>query len=195
MNQALPKKILDDHLKPYVDDGYVFDDKRFEFVNRWTYILMQLTEAKNFLELANKSSEYEDESTMNQIYLHQALFRSFVISYAKCFSTSGQGRLSLNKKDIYKNQPDNLTVHERVIDIRNKFVAHSDDSGVDVAVLGVKEMENKILIKHTYTLAQINDEYDSFSKLITTAEDTVISKVNKALDAIQKTEGKPVSFK
>ena len=195
MNQVLPKEILDEHLKAYIDDGYVFDDKRFEFVNRWTYILMQLTEAKNFLELANKSTEYESESTMNEIYLHQALFRSFVISYAKCFSTSGQGRLSLNKKDIYKNQPDNLTVHERVIDIRNKFVAHSDDSGVDIAVLGVKEMESKILIKHTYSLAQIINEYDSFSELIKSAEETVILKINKALDGIQKKEGKTVSFK
>lgn len=56
MNQVLPKEILDEHLKAYIDDGYVFDDKRFEFVNRWTYILMQLTEAKNFLELANKKA-------------------------------------------------------------------------------------------------------------------------------------------
>jgi len=194
MNQELSQEALK-NLKVYTDDGYVFDDKRFEFVNRWTYIFIQLKEAESFLELAINNNKDKTELSLENMYLEQALFRSFVITYAKCFSSSGQGRLTLDKKDIFKNKPDILTTHVKIIEVRNKFVAHSDESGIDIAVLGVKETKSKILIKHTYTISQSSDEYDLFLKVIKVALEAVIAKSNKALDSIQKREGKAVDFK
>ena len=95
---------ISDHVKfnlnSLVNDGYHFNDVRFKYVNQWTYLLMQLTEAKKSLELLKNSENGE----LDSVYLKQALFRSYVISYAKSFSSSGKGRITLNKKEIFKEQ-------------------------------------------------------------------------------------------
>lgn len=187
---------ISDHVKfnlnSLVNDGYHFNDVRFKYVNQWTYLLMQLTEAKKSLELL-KNNENED---LDSVYLNQALFRSYVISYAKSFSSSGKGRITLNKKEIFKEQKEKLATHEEVMDIRNKFAAHNDLSDRHVAVVAVKEEEDVIFFKHTYsfTLGITDTEYDAFKDLIEFVEKSVIMKLNKALDRIQESEGKLVTF-
>ncbi len=100
--------------------------------------------------------------------MKQALFRSYVISYAKRLSSSGKGRVSLNKKEIFKEQKEKLSTHKEVMDIRNKFVAHNDLSDRHVAVVAVKEEEDVIFFKITYSFALwITDtEYYAFKDLI-----------------------------
>ena len=47
---------ISDHVKfnlnSLVNDGYQFNDVRFKYVNQWTYLLMQLTEAKKISRIA-----------------------------------------------------------------------------------------------------------------------------------------------
>ena len=187
---------ISDHVKfnlnSLVNDGYHFNDVRFKYVNQWTYLLMQLTESKKSLELL-KNNKDED---LDSIYLKQALFRSYVISYAKNFSSSGKGRITLDKKEIFKEQKERLATHEEVMDIRNKFVAHNDFSDRDIAVLAVKEEEDVIFIKHTYSVTSgvTDTEYDAYKDLVEFVESSVIRKLNKALDSIQESEGKLVTF-
>jgi hypothetical protein len=180
------------NLDGLVNDGYHFNDVRFKSVNQWTYLLMQLTEAKKSLELL-KNQENED---LDSVYLKQALFRSYVISYAKNFSSGGKGRVTLNKKEIFKGQNEKLIIHEEVINIRNKFVAHNDSSDRHLAVLAVKEEEDVIFYKHTYSFTSglTETEFDAYKELIEFVENSVITKINKALDRIQESEGKLVTF-
>ncbi len=53
-----------------------------------------------------------------------------------------------------------------------------------------------IFFKHTYsfTLGITDTEYDAFKDLIEFVEKSVIMKLNKALDRIQESEGKLVTF-
>ena len=54
------------------------------------------------------------------------LYKAFLITYGKCFATGVARGLTLNAKDVFKNQEKLLSAHRHLINARNKFVAHSD---------------------------------------------------------------------
>ena len=54
------------------------------------------------------------------------VYKSFVVTYGKCFASGATRGLSLQAKDIFKKQPELLTRHLCLIKTRNKYIAHSD---------------------------------------------------------------------
>ncbi len=68
------------------------------------------------------SSDNIDLSGRNK----QAQFYSLVVSYGKCFASSGKNRISLDSKQIFSKEPSKLELHKELQDLRNKLVAHSD---------------------------------------------------------------------
>jgi hypothetical protein len=54
------------------------------------------------------------------------VYKSFVVTYGKCFASAATRGLSLQAKDIFKQQPELLSQHHCLIKTRNKYIAHSD---------------------------------------------------------------------
>lgn len=182
------------HLEPYIQEGYIFDDQRFNYLKSWVYLLMQLHDAKLSLDLAEKSENYENKGTINEVIMQQSFFRNSIINYAKCFSSSGKGRTSLDKNKVYKAEPELLATHEEIMNIRNKFSAHNDGSGIDDANIAVKEDNKKILIKPLYTVSNPLGEYEKYRKTFEYCESHITTSINHALDRIQESTGKFVLF-
>lgn len=63
----------------------------------------------------------------NDHVIDGALYKAFVITYAKCFVSGKERGLSLTAKDTFSDLPKELmAIHESLMDTRHKFVAHSD---------------------------------------------------------------------
>lgn len=115
-------------------DGYIVDP-RFELINRWTFLMMQVSEAKEFLQLAETTHMIHPQSTMAEVLTQQALFRGFILSYAKCFMTNGKGPASLDPAKVFEGAANCLPIHESILHYRHKFAAHGDESGLEEAVI------------------------------------------------------------
>ncbi|HCG9711306.1 TPA: hypothetical protein NKA25_001176 [Vibrio parahaemolyticus] len=56
------------------------------------------------------------------------LYKAFVITYGKCFAGGEERGISLSAKKVFKNDKEMLQKHRQIIELRNKYVAHSDSS-------------------------------------------------------------------
>ena len=179
-----------EHLSPYIKEGYVVDESRFTQIRAWNFLLIQLHDAKLSLELAKQSEKYEEKGSIPEIVLQQSLFRNSIINYAKCFSSVGKGRISLDKKSVYKGNPELLSTHQEVMNIRNKFSAHNDDAGIDIAHTLTREEGNRFILKHLYSIANPIGDYEQYMRLYEYCETHVIKSLNRALDNISRSPSK-----
>ncbi len=154
--------------------------------------MMQVTEAKEFLRLAETTHMVHAQSTMAEILTQQALFRGFVLSYSKCFTSSGKGRASLDASKVFKTVPKCLPIHERILLFRHKFAAHGDESGLEEALIAVREDTDHFMIQHLYSIANPLNEYAGFRETLDVLESYVVDGVNKNLNRLQQELGKPV---
>lgn len=170
-------------------------DSRFCELNRWTYLMMQVFEARTFLELSETTHQVHPQSSLSEILTQQALFRSFLLAYGKSFVASCKGRSSLDSKNVYAGSKAELDTHDRLLELRHKFAAHSDVSGLDEAVIEVSETDREFVVSHLYSLANPLNEYDSYRDVLNLLEAYLIKKVNKHLDSLQTKLGKTITVK
>jgi hypothetical protein len=78
--------------------------------------------------------------------IRQALWRSAIVHFIKCFSES-ESRFSLNPKQVYKNDPGASEPYRYFDSLRNKHLIHDENSYAQClpgAVLNKKGMDHKI---------------------------------------------------
>jgi len=82
------------------------------------------------------------KSNNNNKITSQSLSFFSIVTYAKCFtSNSGRGP-SLNFKAVFKIAENELTIeHERILSLRNDYVAHAGNSFEKCAITGTINME------------------------------------------------------
>lgn len=168
-------------------------DSRFQPLARWSYLMMQIFEARSFLDLAEGTYQLHPKSTLSEILTQQALFRSFLLSYGKCFASSGKGRSSLDANKVFAGKPESFEVHRRIMDLRNKFAAHNDVSGLDEAVIEVEERSDEFLIGHRYSFGIPMNECASYKTALAVVEEKLLVQINKALDSLEARLQKKVS--
>lgn len=138
-------------------DMFSVANSDFEKLNGWTYIGMFLFEAKKSLEICSQSKTFKILNELEEVILSNAMFKNFILSYSKCFSSSGKYKISLDANDIYSNREDLKEVHKNILKARNKYVAHNDDeNGFDIAIAYAGEDEETITLAQTYTTTLIN---------------------------------------
>jgi hypothetical protein len=161
-------------------------------LNRWTFLLMQVFEARTFLDLAEGAHQVHPESSLSEVLTQQALFRSFLLSYGKCFVSSGTGRSSLDPHKVYASLLGKHDTHDRLLFLRHKFAAHSDASGLEDAVIEVVEKSDEFEISHLYSVANPVHEYSSYRELLSLLEEYIVAAINKHLDSLEKKLGKAI---
>ena len=174
---------------------YSIDNEELNILSGWTYITMFLVEAKTSLTLSEKYNQKEKFTEIEDVTLAHGMFKNFVLSYAKCFSSSGKGKISLDSNDIFSSRYDLKQIHEKILTIRNTYVAHNDDNDYDVSVSMTREDENEITLAQTYTIMTPLSDFKSFRETLEFCEEQVILKFNKKIDKIQIRIGKTIKFK
>lgn len=185
-------KDYEQHLKVLMDQGFNLDDARFRYVKGLSMLLMHLHDAIKSISMIVKCERYEQKGSPEEYLLQQSLFRNSVLNYTKCFSQSGKGRVSLDKKDVFKNAPYYLSTHNKLIGFRNKFFAHSDDSGLDYVSFATKEESDHIVVKQLYTIMVPLNEFPSYTDVFEFCGVHVKDKIEKSFQSVERQCGKKV---
>lgn len=181
---------------PISKEKFLIADSDFEKLNGWTTIGMQLFEAKTSLELCEKIKEYKNLSEIEELVLSNGIFKNFILSYSKCFSSSGKNKISIDANDIFSQSQDFKKNHTKILEIRNKYVAHNDDeNGIDIAIALTEETEKEIKLAQTYTIVIPYGDFKLYKETIGYVEQKVILKVNKIADKLEQKIGKKITFK
>lgn len=170
-------------------------DERFKLLDRWTFLMMQIFESKKFLDLAENTHAIHPQSSLDEVLTQQALYRSFLLAYGKCFTTSGKGRNSLDPHRVFVGDARAYSVHQRIMDLRHRFAAHSDSSGLDHAVIEVEELDDEFVIAQKYAVANPLHEYADYKEAVRVLEEYVVDQINRAVSSLEKQLQKKVSIK
>lgn len=192
MNKPSYLKDYEEHLQILTQQGYNLDDERFKYVKGLSMLLMHLHDAIKSMLMIRNCNKYEQEGSPEEHLLQQSLFRNAALNYAKCFSQSGKGRITLDKNDVFKDAKPLINIHNQIMEYRNKFFAHSDDSGLDYVSLATKEKPEHILVKQLYTIVVPIDEFPKFITIFKFCGDHVKLKIDKNFESIEKKYGKKV---
>lgn len=185
---------FEEHLAMLSSEGFNLDDERFKHVKGLSmlHMHMHMHDAIKSMLLIKNCSKYESEGSSEEHLLQQALFRNAVLNYAKCFSQSGKGRVTLNKNDIFKDANNLIEFHDQLMNFRNKFFAHSDDSGLDYVSLATKDEDNHIVVKQLYTIVVPQNEFPTYISLFKFCGDRVAEKIQKCFSNLEKKYGKKI---
>ncbi len=187
-----PKNILASHfnLKEWSDG------EEYHRLKGLTYIDYQLSEAIDFLKLAQNTQLYEPQGSLKEVQLNQALLRAFITSYAKCFnSTKAKGKFPLTPKDVFKGKPSLIKNHLDLMELRNEFVAHNGDNGLQVVHFFVSDSDDQLLVRTGIESYRNEVNFDVCLDLVVTAKEQVKSKIIKEIDHLSSKAGKPVKYK
>lgn len=197
MQHSNLKKLADQNIRQSSTiDTFSMANVDFKKLNGWAVIGMLLVDAKNSLILSEKARRMEFLSAIEELTLSSGLFKNFVLSYSKCFSSSGKNKISLDANNIYSSRPDLKNIHEKILESRNSYVAHNDDeNGYDIAIAYTTEDEKEITLAQTYTVVVPYGMFKSFIDAIEFCEEEVIKKINKKLDKLETSLGKKIILK
>jgi len=92
------------------------------------YILDDLEVCKKYVnEIDSIIADYEGGSGDGKLFVAEGLWHSLIAIYGRCFNSNGSGFIKL-EEGMYNDKPDLLVIHKELMEIRNSFVAHRDDT-------------------------------------------------------------------
>jgi hypothetical protein len=178
-------------MAPILADGYQLNPPAFERVRYWTFILFQLHFAVSELEkLIKDTPQIYDVSNS---YGQHARFIAIIVTYARCYAQTGQNIKSLDAKEVFKGEPRFRTIHDRMIQIRNQVVAHTEHHELMRVSVAVKEDNKEFKLKHFIHPIFPKDEFAGYLAAMNHTVASVEVSINKQLNYLEKLLGKPIT--
>jgi hypothetical protein len=172
-----------------------FDHEELQALGNWTYIGMFLHEAERSLLLSKDLNDKGKFTEMDQSILSHGMFRNAILSYCKCYGRAANGKVSLDSKAIFEDQSEIKAVHEKMMDIRNSFIAHNGVNEIDIAIIALKESAKELELAQTYTLSTPLSDFDDFLRVIGFVQAWLVVNFNRKLDKIELRLRKKIIFK
>lgn len=180
------------HMAPLVEEGFTLDPPGYERLSAWTHVLMQLLTARtNFERVRDHPVALGDLASIIQ---QQAFFIAAIMAYGRCYASSGPGIPSLDPKKVYAGSDDGMAVHRRLMELRNKFAAHTDETDLLRLTLAVKDETNRIIVRHLVTSALPAPEIPDFLEAVAHTQHFVTGALNKRLDHLESKVGKAIAL-
>ncbi|PQA73517.1 hypothetical protein [Brucella oryzae] len=175
------KKINKDELK---------DNPLIDAMMRWGHIMLCVSNSDHIL---NKMETLRIEKSMDNIIHIDMLNLSFSITYGRMFSDAGNGFPKLDRNAIYKTER-LRSIHDRIIELRNKRYAHQDDNdGIDFH-LEVEYYKGVLKLKPQIKMIIFGNEFPAYRELINVLQAYTYEKIHKLTDRLSKQLGVPVEF-
>jgi len=151
--------------------------------------LRDLALHKADLDFALESLEAINQLPEEPKLLRQALWRSAIVHFIKCFGRS-ESRFSLDPKKVYKGDAGALEPFEYFVSLRNKHLIHDENSYTQClpgAVLNKRGMGHKIA--KIVCLSVIGDtlnqeDYSNLHLLATRAREWVVAQFDELCDLL-----------
>lgn len=165
----------------------------FELLSNWTYLAMFILEARTSLKISESLTKDKFENIDEVVHSH-GMFRNGIMAYAKCFTSSGAKRISLDPNEIFSTAPELKDIHERIMNIRHSYVAHNSDNDIDIALIATIENDTELALAQTYTISKPTSELKDFYRTIEHCEKMIVEKFNKKIDKIESKINKKIRF-
>jgi len=121
-------------------------------------------------------------------HTEETLWYSLIILYGRCFSNATKGqKVKLDKEDFFNISDEVLLItHNKIIDIRNNFIAHRGDNENEIPIVYVKIPRGEISEKYNVEFEIVSTRYVTESSLfleqIIDLVDFLIPKVKIKMD-------------
>lgn len=79
----------------------------------------------------------ESSPTFNEV-IELALWQSIIVTYGKCFTASKAGMSKLEKSVFVNVDEKYSAIHEHLMELRHKYIAHRDDTANEQALVFIK---------------------------------------------------------
>jgi hypothetical protein len=178
------------HLAPHIADGFTIDPPEYDRLRFWTFILFQLNFAT--AELEKLIAEKPIPGDQDNFYSQYGRFCAIIITYGRCFASAGAKIPSLDVKDTFKGRPELRKIHDRLDEIRNGVFAHTGHHELVRVTLGVKELDDKILIRHLFTSVMPANEFPDFLKAMNHAATRAVEQIGRLTERLERDKKKPI---
>lgn len=158
----------------------------------WVYLMQQVLEARYNIARAEELGHPHLFKSYETILEFLAHFRGALNAYSKCFVSGGAGRRRLQPSSIFGTDIDRLNKHKEIIDLRHKFVSHSDENELESVVMSKNESAEELVLTLEYNLSFPYDRLYELRDLIRFVEPHVVDSQQSHLEAIAREVGKPV---
>lgn len=121
-------------------------------------------------------------------HTEETLWYSLIILYGRCFSNATKGqKVKLDKEDFFNiNDEILLITHNKIIDIRNNFIAHRGDNENEIPIVYVKIPRGEISEEYNLEFEIVSTRYVTESSLfleqIIALIDFLVPKVKTKID-------------
>lgn len=143
-------------------------------------LLFVKTNAQSLLDSKKKMRRNE--------HTEETLWYSLIILYGRCFSNATKGqKVKLDKEDFFNISDEVLLItHNKIIDIRNNFIAHRGDNENEIPIVYVKIPRGEIPEEYNMEFEIVSTRYvtesSRFLEQIIDLVDFLIPKVNSKID-------------
>lgn len=188
------KDIFNGNLNQLFEKGFVISDDETKHLSSWGTLSLQILEAKESLMYSKKFGNKKVYEKFEEFVLANAMFKNSILSYAKCFSRSGKGKISIDANEIFKNNPTHRKLHDNLMEMRNKYIAHNDNNDFECSVVLQKKEEKEITLSQTVTYITPVADFEKYFQLFDYCSNFIIVQVNKKADKIEKRLGTKIKF-
>ncbi len=170
------------------------DSKTVQQLERWIYLMQQIFEARHYAERAREIGNPAQFETIGGILEFLVFFRGALSAYAKCFVSSGSGKSTLNKSRIFTAGSTRLSAHEKLMALRHKYLAHSDENEIERTRISIEETESAVVIHLEYQFSFLLDRLYELCDLIKDVEEHIVDRQSKHVKGLEVSLGKTVSI-
>jgi hypothetical protein len=163
-----------------------------EQLRRWISLMQQVHEAKHYIQRTEQLAHPHLMQTFDEIWGVLLAFRGALIAYAKCFVRTGSGKIKLEEKTVFAKRPELIDPHRRIMDLRNTYVAHSDDNEMESTSMEPIDTPSELVIRLQYGLSFPFDRMYELRELIRHLDAHVANGLRKHVKGIEQRIGKSV---
>lgn len=167
-------------------------NRTYRELERWIGLMQQIVEAKYYISRAEEIGCPAQFRSLDGIFEFFVYFRSALNCYAKCFVSSGAGRMRLDAKEVFSARPDMRDWHTRIIDLRHKYVAHSDDNELEKISLECSETDTELVVRLQHHFCFPFDRLYELRDLIRFVDGYVVDRQKMHVASIERRIGKSV---
>jgi hypothetical protein len=161
-------------------------------LHRWISLMQHVIDAKHYIKRTEELAHPHLMRTFDDIWGVLLAFRGAIIAYAKCFASAGKGKIRLEKATVFAAKPGLIAQHQRIIDLRNKYVAHSDDNEMEHTSIEHTDTPSELVIRLNYEVSFPFDRMYELRELIKHLDEYVADGLGRHMKAIERQMGKPV---
>lgn len=156
--------------------------------------MQQIFEARYYIRKAEELGRPHLLTSHEAILDFLAAFRAALNSYAKCFVSTGPGRVKLQDADLFSGDIDK-SAHQRIMNLRHKYVSHSDSNEFEEVHVIEETSDDELIVSLEYDLKFSFDRLYELRSLIDNVEGHIVDRLEKLKSAITRDTGKRVRIR